>query len=210
MATQDLNRAGDTTGDGLTAIAKPATNKIVDIVPKNWHRFPGVQAASPRVYVPVFTYSGATFGDDVDVATANVLIDDRAIGVYSPRNQTEKSAALGAANPLAIDVSRPRGWIDISQPYQGNATAPIAPVITSLTPSTAVSVTGAELVVTILGTGFTRFSTVTSGGFPIPSKYIDATHISIYQNPRVAVAGTVQVVVSDHDLNSNASNFVFT
>jgi hypothetical protein len=210
MALQDLNRAGDTTGDGLTAIAKPATNKIADITPKNWRRYPAVQPASPRAYVPVFTYNGGVIGDDVDVAESNVLIDDRGVGDYSPRNQGEKSAALGAANPLAVDISRARGWIAPNQPYQGNSTAPAAPTITSLAPNTATAGVGPPLVVDITGTGFTPYSTVLSGNYPIPSAYVSPTVLRISQWPRNSVAGTVQVVVIDHDVNSAPSNFTFT
>jgi hypothetical protein len=196
MALADLNRSNDT---------PIATLLLASITPKDYPTLPAVQPASPRIYVPVITYNGGLVGDDVDVATSN------ATDPYSPRNQTEKAALMVPAGSLALDVARPRGTIAAYQRYPVAADAAVAaPTITSLAPNTAVAVTGAELVVTITGTGFTQWSTVRSGGYPIPSKYVDATHLTIYQNPKVAVAGTVQVIVTDHDVDSAPSNFVFT
>jgi hypothetical protein len=210
MALQDLNRTSDTTGDGLTAIAKPTTNRIADITPKNWRRFPPVAGSTVKVYVPVFTYNGGLIGDDVDVAESNVLIDDRGVGDYGPRTQVEKAAAMVPPGSLAVDVTRARGWIAPNQPYQGNAAVPVAPVISSLSPNTAAAGVGQALVVDITGTGFTPWSSVLSGNYPVPSVYISPTLIRIAQFPKNSVAGTVQVVVIDHDMNSAPSNFVFT
>src|SRR4249920_373667 len=113
MATQDLNRAGDTTGDGLTAIAKPATNKIVDITPKNWHRFPAPVAnmadANPNEARPrhnsMTDWAGGVVGDDTDIATATVALARSDGGAnepdYTPRHQAAKATATG--NTLAVD-----------------------------------------------------------------------------------------------------------
>jgi len=197
MALFDLNRAGDT---------PIITLKLSEITPKNWRRYP-LPDADPviPINVPVISYNGGLVGDDVDVATSNATV------AYSPRNQTEKATAMVPPGSLVVDVARARGTIASYQryPVAGDA-AVAAPTITSLAPATAVSVTGPELVVTITGTGFTQWSTVKSGGYPIPVKYISPTQLTIYQNPRVAVAGTVQVVVTDHDVDSAPSNFVFT
>jgi IPT/TIG domain len=175
-------------------------------------------AGYPRYNTPG-DWSGAVVGDDVDVATANVALATAsgaaAYPDYAPRHQAAKAAAMvpGPNNPafvIVTDVARPRGWIAPSQPYQGNATPPAAPAITSLSPNTAVAGTGAAIVVDITGTGFTPWSTVLSGNYPIPSTYISPTLIRIGQYPRNSVAGTVQVVVIDHDVNSAPSNFTFT
>jgi hypothetical protein len=220
MALQDLNRAGDTTGDGLTAIAKPATNKIADITPKNWRRFPlptaSMADANPNDNRPRYNsmtdWTGGVIGDDIDIATATVALARNDGGAnepdYAPRHQAAKATLTG--NTLAVDISRARGWIAPNQPYQGNATAPAAPTITSLAPNTAVAGVGPPLVVDITGTGFTPYSTVLSGNYPIPSAYVSPTVLRISQWPRNSVAGTVQVVVIDHDVNSAPSNFVFT
>jgi hypothetical protein len=77
-------------------------------------------------------------------------------------------------------------------------------------PNTAVAGTDPNLVVTITGTGFTPWSTVLSGNFPIPVRYISPTKLEILQKPKASVAGTVQVVVIDHGVKSAPSNFVFT
>lgn len=206
MALADLNRSNDT---------PISTLKLSEITPLNWHRFPAVMPAVAPIYVPVIAYNGGVVGDDVDVATSNATV------AYSPRNQLEKANMPGAVPPnavagepdfsLALDVARPRGAISALQPYPVAATpAPLAPTITSLAPNTAVAVTGPELVVTITGTNFTQWSTVRSGGYPIPVKYVSPTQLTIYQNPRVAVAGAVQVIVQDHDVDSAPSNFTFT
>jgi hypothetical protein len=170
-------------------------------------------AGYPRYNTPG-DWSGVAYGDDVDVATANVALATAsgaaAYPDYTPRHQAAKAALMVPAGSLVVDVARPRGWIAPTQPYQGNATPPAAPAITSLAPNTAVSGTGAAIVVDITGTGFTPWSTVLSGNYPIPSTYISPTLIRIGQYPRNSVPGTVQVVVIDHDVNSAPSNFTFT
>ena len=224
MALQDLNRSSDTTGDGVTAIAKPATNKLADITPKNWRKYPPVigsmtdanqNAAKPRYGTPG-DWSGASYGDDIDQATANVALarDDGASAEtdYGPRTQAQKAAALNLtpATVIVTDVARPRGWIDPKQPYQGAASAPVAPVVSSLSPNTAAAA-ALPLRVVITGTGFTPWSTVKTGGVNLPestAKYIDATHmeVAIWK----ASAGTVGVIVEDHNLDSNSINFTVT
>jgi hypothetical protein len=156
-------------------------------------------------FVRVVTFTGGAFGDDVDQATANTTF------AYSPRTQAEKASLMVPAGSLAVDVARPRGWIQDDQPYQAPPASPAGdPVISSLAPNTAVAVTGPDVLVTITGLRFTPWSTVRSGNYPIPSKYVDATHLTILQSPKASVAGVVQVVVTDHDVDSAPSNFTFT
>jgi hypothetical protein len=196
MALFDLNRAGDT---------PIATLKLSEITPINRHRFPPPVANATPIYVPVVSYSGGAIGDDVSQATANTTAP------YSPRTQAEKASLMVPPGSLAVDIGRPRGAIEPDDPYpKAGDTPPAAPTITSLAPNTAVSVTGPDLICTITGTGFTQWSTVTSGGFPIPCRYVSATKLSIVQKPSASVAGTVQVVVTDHGVASAPSNFVFT
>lgn len=174
-------------------------------------------AGYPRYNTPG-DWSGATYGDDVDQATANVALarqDGSANGPdYTPRTQAAKAAAMvpGPNNPafvIVTDVARPRGWIAPNQPYQGNASAPAAPVVASISPNTGAAAT-LPLQVTITGTGFTPFSTVLTGGSNLPdpsARYVNATTmtVAIFK----ATAGTVSVAVEDHNVLSN-TNVVFT
>jgi hypothetical protein len=199
MALQllDLNRANDT----------PVTTlKLSEIVPDNTHVYPAVVPSTSPINVPTVTFAGGAVGDDVAVATANSTT------AYTPRTQTEKASLMVPAGSLVVDIGRARGAISPQQPYPvvGDV-APAAPTITTLTPATAVTGAGKPTVaVTITGTGFTSWSTVTSGAFPLPSRYLSPTTLEIIQKPAASVPGTVQVVVTDHGVASNASNFVFT
>ena len=170
---------------------------------KNWHRYPVPAPAGTlnRVYVPTVTYYGGAYGDDVRVSTANATND------YMPRHQTDKPF-LGVAQ----DVARGRGPIAPNQPYPViTDTPPQPPTISSLSPSTAVTGPNKPTVaVLITGTNFTQWSTVTSGNFPIPCRYLSPTTLEIIQKPSASVPGTVAVVVTDHGIASAASNFVFT
>lgn len=224
MALQDLNRSSDTTGDGVTAIAKPTTNKLADITPVNWHRYPpkigdqtlaNANAAKPR-YGTAGDWALGVTGDDIDQAKATVaLAQPHSANVevdYGPRTQAEKAAAanLTPATVIVTDVARPRGWIDPKQPYQGNASAPVAPVISSLSPNTA-AVASLPMRTIITGTGFTPWSVVKTGGSNVPettARYIDATHMEVVVWK--ASAGTVGVIVEDHNLDSNSVNFTVT
>lgn len=194
MALQlfDLNRAGDT----------PITTlKLSEITPTDWPKPTLPVANATPIYVPTVSYSGGAVGDDVDQATAN------ATGSYTPRTQTEKASLMVPPGSLAVDIARPRGYLEPDDPY--STPVPAAPVITSLAPNTAVAGQPSVLCV-ITGTGFTAWSTVTSGGVGIPVKYISPTKLQIIQNALYSVAGTVQVVVTDHNVRSAPSNFVFT
>lgn len=224
MALQDLNRTSDTTGDGVTAIAKPTTNKLADITPVNWHRYPPVvgdmtdvnaNKAKPR-YSNAADWVLGVSGDDIDTAKATVAIARSDGGAneadYTPRTEAAKAAAanLTAGTAVVTDVARPRGWIGPQDPYQGKGSAPAAPVISSLSPTTAAAAT-LPLRVVITGTGFSPWSTVRTGGSgtnDVTGKYVDATHmeVAIFK----ASAGTVGVVVDDHNVDSNSVNFTVT
>lgn len=215
MALADLNRSNDT---------PIATLMLSTIVPRDFPTNPAVIGsladANPNAVKPRYSGAGAAsdwqggaVGDDVDVATANtpnVDLNNKAVANYAPRNQAGKAALMVPPGTLAVDVARARGWIAPWEPYAGHSSPPAAPVITSLAPNTAVAGVGPALVVDITGTGFTPWSTVLSGNYPIPSVYISPTLLRIAQFPKNSVAGTVQVVVIDHDVNSAPSDFVFT
>jgi hypothetical protein len=168
-----------------------------------------------RAFLGPVTYNGGAVGDDVTLATSN------STDAYSPRNQLQKANLPGSSPPnmiagepdftLAVDITRPRGWLEPDDPYVIPPASPAGdPTITSLSPNTAVSVTGPDVIVTITGTNYTQWSTVTSGGFPIPFFFVSPTKLTIVQKPRSSVAGVVQVVVTDHGVASTPSNFTFT
>lgn len=165
-------------------------------------------------YTPVFTWNGGIFGDE-SVSETNVVVDDRGIGDYGPRNLTEDKLNHKVGDPdyvSAIDVGVPRGWIEPNEPYNAPPVSPTDdPTITSLAPNTGVSGAGkAPTWVTITGTKFTAWSTVETGGVVTPyMKYVSPTRIDMLQDPR-STPGTVVVKVIDHGVKSVGSNFTFT
>lgn len=155
--------------------------------------------------------------------TATVAIADASGGAnqadYVPRNQNAKrlTANLGTPSPdFTVDVGRNRGALSPSQPYPvAGDTPPAAPVVTSLSPNTAVH--GAQPVsVIITGTGFTRGSRVISGGgvgspWDASAQYLSPTQLSFVIDPRGAIAGAITVAVEDHGVLSNTTvSFTFT
>jgi hypothetical protein len=154
-------------------------------------------------YVRTITFTGGATGDDVDTATAN------STDAYTPKTQAAKAAAMVPPLSLVVDIARPRGWIQDDQPYMGNTTPPVAPVVSSIAPTTGAATT-LPLKVTITGTGFTPWSVVRTGGSATPDssgKYVSPTQMTVAIF--AAVPGTVSVAVEDHDLLSNV-NVVFT
>jgi hypothetical protein len=154
-------------------------------------------------YVPVITYTGGLYGDDVDIATATTTTP------YTPKHQAEKASMLGTT--LAVDVGRPRGTIAPNQPYPkvGDTPAP-APTISSLAPNTAVA-GGPDIVVVINGTGFTQWTKILNGGVQnMTAYYVSPTKMAMLFEVSSSVAGTVQVIAVDHSVSSAASNFTFT
>jgi hypothetical protein len=174
---------------------------------------------TPAMVLPIWVRTqqvmGGAFGDDVNAATATLLTDQIAGNGpntavdYTPRTQAAKATATG--NTIVADVARRRGWIGPRDPYVAAPVSPTNdPTITSLAPNTIAAGSQPTLTVIITGTGFTQWSTVTSGNYPIPNRYISPTQLEIIQKPSTSVAGTVQVVVTDHGVASAPSNFVFT
>jgi hypothetical protein len=189
---------------------------------------PITAAMTRKAYVPVFTYNGGFYGDDVALAESNVLVDDRGIGDYGPRQQTEKSTWPGAPNSVvpsesitsgqaitsiadytfATDITAPRGFIAPRDPY--SKTIPAAPTITSLAPNT-IAAGGPDIVVTINGTGFTQWTAILNGGVQnVTAYYISATKMAMMFEVSSSVPGVVAVVAVDHSVASAASNFTFT
>jgi hypothetical protein len=132
---------------------------------------------------------------------------------YLPRDQNAKLIPAAAPVPAQLpgtDVLAPVGTIAPLTPYPKTGDTPAAtPVVTSLSPTTGAQVT-LPLVVTITGTGFTKFSQVFTGGMMVPDTsavYVNATTMRV---PIWAAApGTVSVAVMDHSVMSNVDK-VFT
>lgn len=157
------------------------------------------------------------------VTTANVALARSGGGAnepnYAPRSQNAKRAAgnLTPGTVGVVDIGRNRGTIAPGQryPVAGDAAVP-APVVTSLSPNTAVSgAAGVPVAVTITGTGFTPYSRLITGGSGSPwdssTKYVDATHLLFVTDPRSAVPGAISVAVEDHGVLSNTNvQFTFT
>jgi hypothetical protein len=192
-------------------------------------RYPSpISAAMTRpAYVPTFTYNGGQYGDEA-LAETNVLVDDRAIGDYGPRNLTEKKAWPGAPNSIvpvesitggqaltsiadytsSTDITAPRGYIGPRDPY--SKAVPAAPTITSLVPST-IAAGLPDILVTINGTGFTQWTQILNGGVQnVTASYVSPTKMVMAFEVSSSVPGIVAVVAVDHSVASAASNFTFT
>jgi len=216
MAHYDLNRAQDT---------PIATLKVADIVPKNWHRFPPRVASmtkpNPNEAKPRYLGAGATAdwqggdrGDDVDEASANVVkvdANNTTIPNYSPRNQEEVATKWGTT--MAPDISRPRGTIDPREPYPTVGFTPVEdPVLTTVTPSTAVAGTQ-KITALVVGTGFTQWTQLRVGGqsrLSLTSEYISPTLMNVLVDPSQAPAATYKLQAVDHDVESNELDFILT
>lgn len=153
-------------------------------------------------YVPVITYFGGAYGDDLAVSTANVTND------FAPKTQVEKAALVGM--PIAQDITTPRGWIDPQEPYGPPPVSPADdPTITGLAPNTGAT-GGSPIWVTITGTKFTVWSSVETGGVVTPySRFISATKMAVLLDPRSS-PGIINIKVIDHGVKSNSSDFTFT
>jgi len=178
------------------------------------HRYPAPITAAMVLpaYVPVFTWNGGVFGDET-VSETNVVVDDRGVGDYTPRNLTEFKTWHKAGDPdyvSVIDVGVPRGWIEPNEPYGAPPASPAGdPTISSLAPNTGVS-GGAPTWVVITGTNFTNWSQVETGGVLTPYfRYRSPTRMEMLQDPR-STPGIVVVKVVDHGVKSAGSNFTFT
>lgn len=88
-------------------------------------------------------------------------------------------------------------------------TPPVAPTLTSLTPSTAETGTPA-VTVAIAGSGFTSSSAVTVAGAAVGSTFVSDAEVDISIDPTSASAGTVPVVVTNDTESSGPLDFTFT
>lgn len=201
MPTFDLNRSNDT---------PIATLLLASITPKEWPTLPAVAADATPAFVREIAYAGGATGDDVDEATANVAYASNggASGApedpaYTPKTQAEKAANTG--NTLAVDITTPRGWIAPETPAGGE---PAAPTLTTVAPNTGAA--GVGVTITLTGTGFTRYSTVKTGGVFTPYvEYVSATSLKVRLDPR-STPGSIDISVIDHSVETASVPFTFT
>ena len=191
---------------------------LVEITPKNWHRYPPavVPASLIPAYVPQNTWAGGKplTGPNTsnEHGTANVKITTNGPNTdadYMPRTQSDKATALGVA--FADPINTPFGSIEPRDGYPvAGSPAPAAPTLTSLSPNTAV-VTDPSLVVKAIGTNFTPYSVVEVGGTNYaPTTYVSPTELRFAVDTKNSVAGTITVKVLDHNIKTSAVNFTFT
>jgi hypothetical protein len=134
---------------------------------------------------------------------------------YMPRTQSDRPgmANLTPGTIRAPDVTRWPGTVGPHQAYPTAADTPAAaPVVSTLTPNTAVH--GAEPITVIInGTGFSLWSSVITGGSGSPwdntAKFESPTQMTVVIDPRGAVPGGISVAVVDHSVMSN-TNVLFT
>jgi hypothetical protein len=212
MGLHDLNRAQDTAS---------SVNKLADIVPRDWPTNPSPITSTmlAKSYAPVYTWNGGVYGDDQILAKTNVLVDDRGIGDYTPRNQDDKAKLPGASPPNAIagepdftivtDITTPRGYIGPKDSYA--KAVPAAPTITSLAPNTAVAGAPGPLSVVVTGTNYTQWTKLIVGGAEAQNvTYASPTKMVLLMHPEVSVPGIITVIAWDHSVSSAPSNFTYT
>lgn len=158
-------------------------------------------------YVPVISYFGGVVSDVQKFSQANVTND------FTPKTQPDKAAVLGVSP--AVDVGQPVGPVAPGQRYPVAAdTPPVAPVVSSIAPNTAVAGSDAPVVVTITGTGFTEWSRVYTGNYGVAAptaKYVSPTKMTVVMYPKNAAVGPTAIVVEDHGtLSNNDKVFNFT
>jgi hypothetical protein len=196
-----------------------ATAVHSEITPLNWHKFPpaGVTAAQVKPqWVRTNTWNGGVYGDDVVLAKSNVLVDEQGRGDYTPRNQDDRRIIHAAAGYLgatfAVDIARPRGAIDPSEPYPTAASpAEPAPTISSLAPNTAAAGTLGPLGVIVTGTNFTQWTKLIVGGAEnLSARYVSPTKMTVTMTPATSVPGVITFIAWDHNVASAPVNFTYT
>jgi len=212
---QPLFRAQDV---GTTTVLKVTQ-------PRNWKvhankvNFGGrSNAAEAKPRYNAADYTGNAYGDGVTQAKSNIAVarsDGSAPETLPPipRTQADKATALGTA--LAVDIGRRAGGIAPNQPYPDKSSAAAtAPVLTSLSPNTAVAGAATpQFGIKLIGTGFTPWSEVWMAGVPAPTNiyvYISPTEIRCQMSPAASFAGAITLQVVDHGVASVTRTFTWT
>ena len=175
----------------FTYVAPPAAPVISSLTPDS-----GPTTGGTSVTITGTGFTGAT-GVTFDGApgTDFVVVDDTTITVTTP---------AGAAGPADVVVTSPNGD---SAPGEFTYVAPpVAPTISSLTPTSGPTTGGTS--VTITGTGFTGATGVTFGGAP-GTDFVVVDDETITVTTPAGAAGPVDVVVESPNGDSEPGLFTY-
>jgi IPT/TIG domain len=84
------------------------------------------------------------------------------------------------------------------------------PVLSSLSPDTAVAGASEEIVLHCTGTGFTRGTLIKFGSYDEPTDFVSDTEVTTVVKPALFVPDSVPVAVHTGSLVSSPVNFTFT
>jgi IPT/TIG domain len=115
------------------------------------------------------------------------------------------SITITEGEPLVVEP----GWTNVEP--GDPAAGPVAPVLASLTPTTA-QIGDPDFTLHVTGTGFTAASVIVFNGFDEPTTLVSDTEITTGVNMSVWLAPTapLPVVVRTDGAVSNALSFTFT
>lgn len=158
-------------------------------------------SADPKLssdVAPGFTPGAVPAAKDI----SKIVTDTPTYGTETPPRQTP---------PTSIDNAikhSPPSFYDSN----GQKIVSLLPTLTSISPSTAVSVTGADLTVTATGTNFDRATFLTFGGaVASQTVYVSATSLTCLLKPSLQPGpGVVPVTAKNPAGQSAPQNFTFT
>jgi hypothetical protein len=133
---------------------------------------------------------------------SKIVTDTPTYGTETPPRQTP---------PTSVDSPvkhSPPSFYDSN----GQKIVSLAPTLSGISPSTAVSVTGADLTVTATGTNFDRATFLTASGALLSNTvYVSATSLTVVIQPsKQPGPGVVPVTAKNPGGQSAAQNFTFT
>jgi hypothetical protein len=146
---------------------------------------------------PGFTAGPVPAAKDI----SKIVLDTTTYGTETPPRQTP---------PTNIE-----NYMKHSPPHfhdsNGVKIASVAPTLASISPATAVAVTGADLTVTGTGTNIDRATFLTAGGAVLTNtQYLTATTLSAVIRPALNVPGVVKVTAKNPAGESVQRDFTFT
>ena len=158
-------------------------------------------AADPKLasdVAPSFTPGAVPAAKDI----SKIVTDTPTYGTETPPRQTPPTSVDSAAK------HSPPSFYDAN----GQKIVSLAPTLTSISPSTAVSVTGADVTVTATGTNFDRATFLTFGGALVSNTtYVSATSLTaVLQPSKQPGPGVVQVTAKNPAGESVQKPFTFT
>jgi hypothetical protein len=146
---------------------------------------------------PGFTAGPVPAAKDI----SKIVLDTTTYGTETPPRQTP---------PTSIEnfmKHSPPSFHDSN----GAKIVSLAPTLTSISPATAVAVTGADLTTTGTGTNFDRATFFTfDGAIATQSQYISATSMSCLVKPALNKVGVVKVTAKNPAGESVQRDFTFT